>query len=841
MPAVSLRRLLATLPVLLVAVVVGAQEHSVVRRWNETLLEAIRSDFARPTVHARNLYHTALAAHEIYAAYDDSGGARHLLLGQTLGSYTSSFAGVPTPNDRDAALREAISYASYRLLRYRFRNSPGRRATFAQLDELLDSLGYDASFTSVEYAAGDPAALGNYVGDQIIRYGLVDGANDAGDYANLGYEPVNDPLIMDRAGNPGIEDPNRWQPLSLTVFVDQSGNPIPGGQQDFLGPEWGGVEPFALDPAESTTYERDGFTYRVWNDPGPPPLITDDATRDRYQRGFEMVARWGGLLDPDDGVVWDVSPGARGRYADPLPDEAGYYDYYQEYEGGDSTGGLRRNPVTGQPYAPNLVKRGDYARVLAEFWADGPDSETPPGHWFTILNYVMDQPTFSRRWRGQGPELDALAYDIRAYLTLGGAVHDAAVSTWSIKGRYDYIRPVSAIRYMAERGQRTDAALPNYHPHGLGLEEGYFELIETGDPLAGSNGEHVGEVKVWTWLGPDAVGDPDTDVAGVGWLRAKEWWPYQRPTFVSPPFAGYVSGHSTFSRAAAEVLTDITGSAYFPGGLGTFSAPAGEFLVFEDGPSETVELQWATYRDASDEVSLSRIFGGIHPPCDDIPGREIGIEVARGALALANEVFDGSVPTVVATSSRDLLTDADVGGQGATVRLSFSEAIDSASFSWSLPDDLPVGLLAVTREGWVDGLARRTYEIVFGVRPLGAVRYSGVYLDLEAADLTGNRLQLARTGGLFGLGDGSSSTVEGANPQLRLSPNPAREIFSVGATLVGEVELTMSDLSGRVVRRWTATSARTTLSLHGIEEGVYAVRARDTLGRTAVHKLVVVD
>ena len=73
------------------------------------------------------------------------------------------------------------------------------------------------------------------------------------------------------------------------------------------------------------------------------------------------------------------------------------------------------------------------------------------------------------------------------------------------------------------------------------------------------------------------------------------------------------------SRAAAEVLTAFTGDAHFPGGMGTFLAPANEFLVFEEGPSVDVELQWATYRDASDECSLSRIYGGIHPYFDDVP------------------------------------------------------------------------------------------------------------------------------------------------------------------------------------------------------------------------------
>ena len=150
-----------------------------------------------------------------------------------------------------------------------------------------------------------------------------------------------------------------------------------------------------------------------------------------------------------------------------------------------------------------------------------------------------------------------------------------------------------------------------------------------GDELAGDDDEHVGKVKFLAWRGPDAIDDPETDVAGVGWMLAENWWPYQRPTFVTPPFAGYVSGHSTYSRAAAEVLTAMTEDEFFPGGMSDFEIEANEFLVFEDGPSVDMTLQWATYRDASDQCSLSRIWGGIHPPADDIAGRLIGIEGRR--------------------------------------------------------------------------------------------------------------------------------------------------------------------------------------------------------------------
>jgi hypothetical protein len=70
-----------------------------------------------------------------------------------------------------------------------------------------------------------------------------------------------------------------------------------------------------------------------------------------------------------------------------------------------------------------------------------------------------------------------------------------------------------------------------------------------------------------------------------------------------------------------------------------FEVFADEFLVFEEGPSVGMTLEWATYRDASDQCSLSRIWGGIHPPVDDIPGRIIGEQLGISAYALAETYF----------------------------------------------------------------------------------------------------------------------------------------------------------------------------------------------------------
>ena len=112
-----------------------------------------------------------------------------------------------------------------------------------------------------------------------------------------------------------------------------------------------------------------------------------------------------------------------------------------------------------------------------------------------------------------------------------------------------------------------------------------------------------------------------------------------------------MSGHSTFSRAAAETLTLVTGTPYFPGGLGIFDAIQNEFLVFEEGPSETIELQWATYRDASDQCSLSRIWGGIHPPIDDVRGRLIGRKIGIESYNLALDYFNGTLSNTAVNES----------------------------------------------------------------------------------------------------------------------------------------------------------------------------------------------
>jgi Bacterial SH3 domain len=606
---------------------------SIARMWNEALLSAIRIDRARPPVQARNLFHTSAAMYDIWAAYE--GTADTYLFGHP----GCEFAGELPPN-REESEREAISFAMFRLINHRFSGSPGLEQTLSEVGALMRQLGYDSTDVTTDYSSGSAAALGNYVAQCYANYGLRDGSNEEGLHGNTYYQPVNGPLQPPLPGTQVVADLDRWQPLLLDVFVDQSGNVIVGGAPPFVGAEWGNVSPFAMTADEMTTYHRDSNrdgvvdSFKVYHDPGPPPSHLG-ATADEFWWNFALVAKWSGELDPSDGVMIDVSPASIGNDAGaerPLPTTlAEYQAFYDSDNGGDRSPGHALNPKTGKPYAPQVVARGDYARILAEFWADGPSSETPPGHWFTILNYVTDQlPPDGKRFGGEGPVLDDLAWDVKSYFTLGGGMHDAAIAAWGVKGWYDFVRPITAIRAM--------------DTSNITLEPGFIERVQVGDPLAGESGVSVGKIKIRAWRGPTVVNDPATETAGVDWILAENWWPYQRPTFVTPPFAGYVSGHSTYSRAGADILTAITGDPYFPGGLGEFQTLQNDFLVFEDGPTQNITLQWATYRDAADQCSLSRIWGGIHPPFDDIPGRRIGTLVAADAFDLAEHYFAGTAP-----------------------------------------------------------------------------------------------------------------------------------------------------------------------------------------------------
>lgn len=734
-----LRVILGSLLFLGAAVHIKAQEQSIVRQWSEQVRGAIRRDFARPPVHARNLFHVHAAMYDAWSAFEP--GADSWLLGKTRGNYTCAFLGVPVPEDVVAAQAEAISYAAYRIIAHRFQFSPGQATTMAIIQGMMQDLGYDHLYTSTDYLTGGPAALGNYIGQEYISFGFYDGSNETNNHAHQYYTVFNPPIEAEEPGNPNMLDPNRWQQITLTNAIDQQGNPVPSTPPP-VGHEWGDVVPFALDPSQADVYTRDGAQYRVYHDPGAPAYLdTLDSSglESFYKWNFVMVAIWQSHLDPADETIWDISPGAKGNITSYPTTWEEYSDFYNFFDGGETGEGHALNPATGMPYEPQLVKRGDYARILAEFWADGPSSETPPGHWFEIMHHTMDHPQFSRKWMGLGDELSPVEFDVKAHMAMGSAMHDAAITAWSIKGWYDYVRPVSALRYMGDKGQCTDQLASNYHPAGLPLIPGYVETVETGDPLAGENDEHVGKIKLYTWKGHDHIEDIETDHAGVGWILCEDWWPYQRPTFVTPPFAGYISGHSTYSSTAAQVMERFTGDPFFPGGMSNFECLQDEFLQFENGPSETIYLQWATYRDASDQCSLSRIWGGIHPPVDDIAGRFIGMEIGDEVMNTANTLFQNDRPVLLSVTASDTeLSIIDI-GQQFTLTVVYDRPMNTAfqpQIAYLVED--PLGnALALNSAGWSDA---NTFVLTYTLLDV-EVRMPNILVQVNSAISSEGRVQ----------------------------------------------------------------------------------------------------
>jgi hypothetical protein len=576
--------------------------HSVARVWDEQTLELIREVVPAPTVHARNLFHVSVAMWDAWAAYDP-----------TADGYLVTEKRQAAASEVTAAREAAMSYAAYRILLWRYGTVSDLAKAKAELDATMASLCYATDFASTD---GDsPAALGNRIAAAVIEYGRTDGSLEDERYKDPDYHPANDPLEVAQPGTV-MRDPNRWQPLSLAKQLSQNGLPIPGQVQAFIGPHWGHVKSFALPPSDTG----------VPIDPGIPPRLGTPSAQEFKDEAVDIIRR-SGELDATDGATVDIGPGALG--GNTLGTNDGH--------------GHPVNPVTGQPYAPDVALRADYARALAEYWADGPKSETPPGHWNVLANQVADAPGFQFKLGGQGPALDRLQWDVKMYLALNGGVHDAAIGTWGVKGFYDSARPISMIRYMGGKGQSSDPSGPSYDPDGLPLVPGLIEIVTAESSAPGERhaalAGHVGEIALKAWRGFPK--DPATETSGVGWIRAIDWVPYQRSTFVTPAFAGYPSGHSTFSRAGAEVMTALTGSEYFPGGLYSWTLAKGD-LKHEEGPTQDVTLEWATYFDAADQAGVSRLFMGIHIQADDVEGRKIGSTCGKDAMALALKYFDGS-------------------------------------------------------------------------------------------------------------------------------------------------------------------------------------------------------
>ena len=82
----------------------------------------------------------------------------------------------------------------------------------------------------------------------------------------------------------------------------------------------------------------------------------------------------------------------------------------------------------------------DERKLIVEYWADGPASELPPGHWGLFAQFVSQRDDHS------------IDEDVKMFFAMHNASFDAGIVAWHFKRKYDGVRPITAIRYL-KRGQ----------------------------------------------------------------------------------------------------------------------------------------------------------------------------------------------------------------------------------------------------------------------------------------------------------------------------------------------------------------------------------------------------
>jgi hypothetical protein len=469
----------------------AALRDSVVLRWNDALLQGIRSSRLGPPMVARALAIAHTCMYDAWAAYD------HKAVGTRLGGLLRR-----PPRERTLAnMRRAVSFAAYRATIDLF---PAGSSVF---DSLMHDLGYDEGDRSRDTSTA--TGVGNVAAQAVLDFHHRDGANQLGDepggapgiaYADYtGYVPANEPMDIRVPFDPtAVHDPSSWQPLR---YVDAAGSVVTPA---FVGAQWQHVKTFAVSP---------------------------------------------GSLRSATGPA---------RYGSP--------DYLAQ----------------AQALLDISAALGDEQKMIAEYWADGPGSELPPGHWNLFAQFVARRDRHGDHERG-------LERDVKLFFAITNAVADAGCCAWDNKRAFDSVRPITAIRTLF-RDRRVRA-----------------------------------------WAGP---------YQGTKLIAGATWFPYQPTTFPTPPFPEYSSGHSNFSAAGAEILRRFTQSDRFGASV---TLPAGSSRV-EPGavPATDLTLSWPTFSDAAGQAGVSRRYGGIHFEQADLDARSTGRAAARRVWGKANAHWKGS-------------------------------------------------------------------------------------------------------------------------------------------------------------------------------------------------------
>ncbi len=425
------------------------ESDSLAMKWNHEFLVAVRVIAPPPTVASRNLAILHTAMYNAWAAYDDR--ALDTQLGAALRRPAS---------ERTKANRErAISFAAYLAAVDQFPSQA------AQFEAFMRKLGYDVARLGNDSTRPEGVALRSV--QALLSFRHHDGSNQLGDLNPKGLYTDASGYKLYQPGPHGKVDPVQWTPLT-------TGNGL-GGFHDIHAH----LQRIGAKPRQRVTAELGGFAVQ------------------RY-----VTPHWGNVLpfSIERSVDAMAAPPLPFAESDLKPAENEDNENYADLDALDDDqypSRFRQQVRQVLRYSSRLTNR---EKAIAEYWADGPLSEAPPGHWNVLAHYLA---------RLNSHDMDQ---DIKMFFVLNNAVMDAGIVSWHSKRVYHYVRPLPAVKHL------------------------------------------FGDTDIRGWSGP---------VGGVRAIKGADWWPYQEKYFVTPAFPEHTSGHSTFSFAAATALRLFRGSDEF--------------------------------------------------------------------------------------------------------------------------------------------------------------------------------------------------------------------------------------------------------------------------------------
>jgi hypothetical protein len=531
---------------------------NVVCDWNNTALAEVRlSKSLRngPPIVARALAIAHTCMYDAWAAYDGVAVATTDINGSRRR---------PPAEHTDANKAKAISFAAYLCLRNLYPDGslpPTSAQPSVRLNAALVKHGYALAETCASEEAcrksdpTTPAGIGNIAAQAVIDVRRHDGSNQYGDLTAPCPVPTPSPLPCAATANGQTSKHQTPSPGEVWAYTDYIGadydpyvptNPLMGycnalvavcERQDIVDPNhW---QPLIFSNGQACLDANAGTEETC---PGIQVFIAPHWAR---VTPFALTS-----ADQFDN-----------RLTVPPPDYLKNHGQYQK----DVNEMIK--------FSRDLTTRH---KVIVEYWADGPASELPPGHWGLFAQFV------SKR------DQHGIDQDVKMFFAMHNASFDAGIVAWHIKRKYNGVRPITAIRF-TKRGQTIRA-----------------------------------------WGGPGHLTEN---------IPGEKWSPYNPGTNLTPPFPGYFSGHSVFSRSSATVLQMFTGSDVF--GFSTV-IPTGFGRVEPDIPPAPMTLSYATFDDAANEAGLSRLFGGIHFSDDNTTAQSVGRLIGQQAWEKAQTYFNGT-------------------------------------------------------------------------------------------------------------------------------------------------------------------------------------------------------